>query len=165
MKLEKTRPYLDVIHELANKIKPYPQRLVEQFESLPRDIFLPDEYKEEFCDRIQKDEGYAGLLSQPSVIFCMVAALFLKGREVVYEGGTGTGYQTAILAHLTKHVYTVEIDEERLEAAKERLARLSIDNVTFVHGDAAEGLPQYAPFNRMIFGAATHGQEIGRAHV
>lgn len=96
--------------------------------------------------------------SQPSVIFDMVAHLFLKGKENVFEGGTGTGYQTAILACLAKHVYTVEIDKERLEAAKERLASLGISNVTFVHGDAAEGLPMSAPFDRMIFGAAIHDQ-------
>jgi protein-L-isoaspartate(D-aspartate) O-methyltransferase len=156
MQLDHSKPFLEIIDELAQRVKPYPQRLVEQFETLPRELFVPELFREEFGDRVQSDAGYGGLLSQPSVIFCMLAALFLKGSECVFEAGTGTGYQTAILAHLASHVYTVERDRSRLEAAQERLAHLAITNVTFVHGDAAYGLPQYAPFDRMIFGAAIH---------
>ncbi|MBV8821376.1 MAG: methyltransferase domain-containing protein [Ktedonobacteraceae bacterium] len=104
------------------------------------------------------DIGHGGLLSQPGLIFDMVAYLHLKGTEAVFEGGTGTGYQTAILARLCSHVYTVERDGSRLKAAKQRLASLGISNVTCVHGDAAQGLPQSAPFDRMIFGAAIHDQ-------
>lgn len=158
MKLDYTRPFLEVIHELASTIQPYPQRLVDAFEQIPRADFLPEEYREAFGNRIHNDEGYAGLLSQPSVIFCMLAALSLKGREKVFEGGTGTGYQTALLAQLSDHVYSVEIDQARMEAARARLAHLGISNVTLIHGDAAIGLPQYAPFDRMIFGAAIHGE-------
>ena len=121
MQLNHARPFLEVIDELAQRVKPYPQRLVEQFHTIPRELFIPESFREVFGDCVQRDEGYAGLLSQPSVIFCMVAALFLKGRERVFEGGTGTGYQTAILARLSEHVYTIEVDRERLEAAKVRL--------------------------------------------
>jgi protein-L-isoaspartate(D-aspartate) O-methyltransferase len=156
--LDPTRPFLEVIKERAEHFHPYPQRLVEQFESIPRALFVPEALKERFLDRVHTDDGCAGLLSQPSLIFDMIAFLFLKGKERIFEGGTGTGYQTAILANLCQHVYTVERNRKRLEASKERLATLGISNVTFVHGDAADGLPQYAPFDRMIFGAAIHGE-------
>jgi protein-L-isoaspartate(D-aspartate) O-methyltransferase len=152
--IDPTQPFLKVIEERAQRFHPYPQRLLEQFRTIPRRMFVPDE----FLDRVDQDVGYQQLLTQPSVMFYMLGYLFLKGNERIFEGGTGTGYQTAILARLAKHVYTVELDKERLEAARERLARLGITNVTFVHGDAAEGLPQYAPFDRMIFGAAIHGK-------
>ena len=152
--IDHTRPFLEVIEERARRFHPYPQRLLEQFRTIPRQMFVPDE----FLDRVDQDVGYQQLLTQPSVMFYMLGYLFLKGNEQVFEGGTGTGYQTAILARLTKHVYTVELDKERLEAAKERLSRLGITNITFVNGDAAEGLPRYALFDRMIFGAATHGK-------
>lgn len=156
--IDHTRPFLAIIRERAQRFHPYPQSLVEQFETIARAFFIPDALRETFLDRVHTDEGCAGLLSQPGVIFEMVASLFLKGQEKVFEGGTGTGYQTAILARLAKHVYTVELDRSRFEAAKERLASLGINNVTLVHGDAAEGLPQYAPFDRMIFGAAIHDE-------
>lgn len=156
MELDYTKPFLDVIHELAQKVKSDPHSIVEQFETLSREDFLPDIYREAFCSRIQQDEGYAGLLSQPSVIFCMLVALSLKGSENVFEGGTGTGYQTAILARLCAHVYTVERDRSRVAEAKKRLDSLGITNVTFIHGDAAYGAPPFAPFDRMIFGAAVH---------
>jgi protein-L-isoaspartate(D-aspartate) O-methyltransferase len=158
LEIDHTRPFLEIIKERAQRFHPYPQHLVEQFETLPREAFVPEALRATFLDRVHTDAGCAGLLSQPNVIFFMVAYLFLKGNERIFEGGTGTGYQTAILANLCKHVYTVERDRKRLEAAKERLANLGISNVTFVHGDAADGLPQYAPFDRMIFGAAIHGE-------
>ena len=153
-----TRPFLDVIAEHAQGFHPYPQRLMEQFETLPRALFVPEVWRTVFLDRVHLDTGYGGLLSQPGLIFDMVACLHLKGNETVFEGGTGTGYQTAILAHMCSHVYTVERDRKRLEDAQERLAHLGITNVTFVHGDGAKGLPQHAPFDRMIFGAAIHGE-------
>ncbi|MBV9688696.1 MAG: methyltransferase domain-containing protein [Ktedonobacteraceae bacterium] len=154
--IDHARPFLDIIREQAQQLRSYPHRLVAQFETLPRELFVPEEWQELFRDRIHRDAGYGGLISQPGVIFGMVAALQLKGKEVVFEAGTGTGYQTAILAGLCSHVYTVERDSARLQAAQQRLASLGISNVTFVHGDAAQGLPQSAPFDRMIFGAAIH---------
>jgi protein-L-isoaspartate(D-aspartate) O-methyltransferase len=87
----------------------------------------------------------------------MLIALHLEGPERVFEAGTGTGYQTAIMARLSSHVYTVERDYQRIQEAKARLERLGITNVTFIHGDAAYGLPQHAPFDRLIFGCAIHG--------
>jgi protein-L-isoaspartate(D-aspartate) O-methyltransferase len=158
LQIDHTRPFLDIIKERAQRFHPYPQCLVEQFETLPRELFVPTALREVFLDRVHTDAGCAGILSQPNVIFYMVAYLYLKGQEKVFEAGTGTGYQTAILAHMCSHVYTVERDRTRLEDAQERLAQLGITNVTFVHGDAAEGLPQHAPFDRMIFGAAIHGE-------
>jgi protein-L-isoaspartate(D-aspartate) O-methyltransferase len=156
--VDHSRPFLEVIREEASHIHPYPERLVTLFETIPRELFVPDELREMFLDKVQTDEGCAGLLSQPGVIFQMVARLFLHGEEHVLEGGTGTGYQTALLARLAKHVYTIERDGKRLEEAKKRLESLGITNITYIHGDAALGLPRYAPFDRMIFGAAIHGE-------
>src|SRR5579859_723177 len=152
-----SRPFLDIIRERAGQFRSYPHRHVEQFETIPRELFVPESLRDAFLERVQTNAGCAGLLSQPGVIFAMVAALHLNGNETVFEGGTGTGYQTAILARLVSHIYTVERDLSRLEEAKARLAHLGITNVTFVHGDAADGLPEAAPFDRMIFGASIHG--------
>lgn len=59
---------------------------------------------------------------------------------------------------MCKHVYSVEVDPERVAFARERLAQLGIENVTIVQGDAAAGLPEHAPFDRMIYGCAIHDQ-------
>lgn len=152
-----SRPFMEIVRERAKYILPYPTRLVELFQEIDRARFIPP-HLEHFRDKIYTNEGVGGLLSQPGVIFAMVARLYLKGNEIVYEGGTGTGYQTAILARMCKHVYSVEVDPERVAFARDRLSELGIENVTVVQGDAAAGLPEYAPFDRMIFGCAIHGQ-------
>jgi protein-L-isoaspartate(D-aspartate) O-methyltransferase len=157
MQIDHSRPYLEIIKERAQHFHPYPQRVVEQFEQVDRARFVPEDLRERFLDRVHTDSGCAGLLSEPGVIFDMVAYLFLKGDEVVFEGGTGTGYQTAILARLARHVVTAESDRERMRSAKDRLDTLGITNVTFLHGDAAYGAPQFGPYDRMIFGAASSG--------
>lgn len=157
MLIDHSRPYLENIKDRAQHFHSYPQRVVEQFEQIDRALFVPEDLKERFLPRVYTDSGCAGLLSEPGVIFDMVAYLYLKGNELVFEGGTGTGYQTAILARLTKHVVTVEFDRERMESAKARLDTLGINNVTFLHGDAAYGAAQFGPYDRMIFGAASSG--------
>lgn len=157
MLLDHSRPYLENIKKRAQHFHSYPQRVVEQFEQLDRAFFVPEDLKERFLHRVHTDSGCAGLLSEPGVIFDMVAYLYLKGNELVFEGGTGTGYHTAILARLTKHVVTVECDRERMESARARLDTLGIHNVTFLHGDAACGSLQSGPYDRMIFGAASSG--------
>jgi protein-L-isoaspartate(D-aspartate) O-methyltransferase len=156
--VDHSRPFLEVIREEARHFHPYPEHLVNLFETIPRELFVPEDLQPVFLERVHTDQGCAGLLSQPGVLFQMVARLFLHGEERVLEGGTGTGYQTALLARLARHVYTIERDSKRLEEAKGRLEQIGISNVTYIHADAAFGLPQYAPFDRMIFGAAIHGE-------
>nr|BBH90103.1 protein-L-isoaspartate O-methyltransferase [Thermosporothrix sp. COM3]BBH90168.1 protein-L-isoaspartate O-methyltransferase [Thermosporothrix sp. COM3]BBH90233.1 protein-L-isoaspartate O-methyltransferase [Thermosporothrix sp. COM3] len=153
IRIDHDRPFLDIIKESAKQFHPYPEKLVKLFEEIDRAHFVPEELSD-FLPYVYTDRGRAGLLSQPWVIFRMCALLFLTGKETVFEGGTGTGYQTAIMARLCKHVYSVERDPKRVEFAKDRLAKLGIENVTIMQGDAAEGLPHSAPFDRMIFGCA-----------
>lgn len=160
--VDHSRPFLEDIRERAQRFHPYPQKLVEQFEELDRALFVPEELREQFIGDVYTNKGCAGLLSQPWVIFKMVAFLYLKGHEVVYEGGTGTGYQTAILARLCKHVYSVEMNPERVAFAKDRLEKLGITNVTIVIGDAAAGLPEYGPYDRMIFGCAFSQSQVDK---
>lgn len=148
-----SRPFIDIVKERATRFHPYPEKLVRLFEEIDRGHFIPP-HLEHIRDRISTNSGWNGLLSQPGVIFKMCALLYLKGYETIFEGGTGVGYQTAILARMCRHVYSVEMDAGRVAFAKDRLAKLGIENVTIVQGDAAAGLPQYAPFDRMIFGCA-----------
>ena len=84
----------------------------------------------------------------------MTAALDAGPRDRVLEVGTGTGYQTAVLAGLCRRVYTIERFRTLTEAAESRLKTLRIDNVTTLVGDGTKGWPEQAPFDRIIVTAA-----------
>jgi len=89
-------------------------------------------------------------ISQPYIVAYMTAKLGLAPKHDVLEIGTGSGYQTAVLARLAGHVYTIERHEELLTAAVARLRDLGIRNVTAIAGDGAKGWPEAHPFDRVI---------------
>ncbi|NLY61187.1 MAG: protein-L-isoaspartate(D-aspartate) O-methyltransferase, partial [Clostridiales bacterium] len=93
-------------------------------------------------------------ISQPSLVAYMTQLLELTGEEKVLEIGTGSGYQTALLAKLAKEVYTIEIIEGLYEKAKKTLKKLGIKNVLFRLGSGYDGWEEYAPFDRIIVTAA-----------
>ena len=93
-------------------------------------------------------------VSQPTIVARMTEALELKGHERVLEIGTGSGYQTAVLATLAREVYSIERIELLATKAAERLARLGYANVHLRLGDGFDGWPDEAPFDRIIVTAA-----------
>jgi len=93
-------------------------------------------------------------ISQPLIVALMTELLDPQPDDVVLEVGTGSCYQAAVLAHLVKHVYSVEIVEELAEGAAEVLQRLDYTNVTVRAGDGYAGWPQHAPFDGIIVTAA-----------
>lgn len=94
------------------------------------------------------DEGQT--ISQPYVVGLMTELLQLKGNEKVLEIGTGSGYQAAILAELTKEVYTIEILLKLANQAEKLLAELDYKNIKFKCGDGYLGWPKFAPFDAII---------------
>lgn len=93
-------------------------------------------------------------ISQPLIVALMTDLLDPEPGDIVLEVGTGSGYQAAVLAHLVKHVYSVEIVEELAESAAATLKRLDYDNVTVRAGDGYAGWPEHAPFDGIIVTAA-----------
>ncbi|MGE0233319.1 MAG: protein-L-isoaspartate(D-aspartate) O-methyltransferase [Flavobacteriaceae bacterium] len=93
-------------------------------------------------------------ISEPFIVASMTQALRLTGREKVLEIGTGSGYQTAVLARLCRRVYSIERYRSLMQAAEKRLEALRITNVTLMHGDGSQGWPPQAPFDRIIVTAA-----------
>ena len=93
-------------------------------------------------------------VSQPYIVAAMTEALELEPGNKVLEIGTGSGYQTAILANLAKMVYTVEIIKALSIQARLTLLRLDIRNVRFRIGDGHDGWPEFAPYDRIIVTAA-----------
>lgn len=98
--------------------------------------------------------GKGQTISQPYIVAYMTELLELQGNENVLELGTGSGYQTAVLAEIVKHVYTVEIVESLALEAEALLKKLNYTNVSFKIGNGREGWEEYSPFDRIILTAA-----------
>ena len=95
--------------------------------------------------------GYAQTISQPFVVARMTELLLAEGPlDSVLEVGTGSGYQTAVLALLAERVYSVERHRHLYEQARERLRAIGCSNVWLRHADGAQGWPQYAPFTGIL---------------
>jgi protein-L-isoaspartate(D-aspartate) O-methyltransferase len=119
--------------------------------------------RERFVGAGQEDQAYADralsiecgqTISQPYIVGLMTEALQLVGAEKVLEIGTGSGYQTAVLAELAAHVVTIERHRELSQRAEAMLTELGYRNVTFIVGDGSDGWPTLAPYDRIIVTAA-----------
>ena len=115
-----------------------------------RHLFVPEQvrYLAYYDTPLPIGEGQT--ISAPSVVAKMTELLDPQPEDIVLEVGTGSGYQAAVLAHLVKHVYTIEILAPLAESAKKRLKELGYDNVTVRCGDGYQGWPEYAPFDGII---------------
>ena len=131
------------------------ERVLTAMEEVPRHLFVPKEVRHlAYADKpLPIGEGQT--ISQPCIVAEMTAALRLSGTERVLEIGTGSGYQTAILARLCRELVTIERLPSLSADARGRLATMEIGNVTFVVGDGSLGSPDHAPFDRILSAAAS----------
>jgi protein-L-isoaspartate(D-aspartate) O-methyltransferase len=129
-------------------------RVLSALLKVERHRFVPEEYLNSayFDQPLPIGEGQT--ISQPYIVALMTELLELKGNEKVLEIGTGSGYQAAILAELTKEVYTIEIIESLASTAKKRLSKLGYQNISVRAGDGYLGWPEAAPFDAIIITAA-----------
>jgi protein-L-isoaspartate(D-aspartate) O-methyltransferase len=131
------------------------QRVLRAVEEVPRHLFVPPALREEAEADRPLPFGYGQTISQPFIVAFMTEALKLSGAERVLEIGTGSGYQTAILALLARQVFSIEIVPELAARATELLLRtLEITNVRLRVGDGSLGWPEEAPFDGIIVTAA-----------
>jgi protein-L-isoaspartate(D-aspartate) O-methyltransferase len=120
-----------------------------------RHKFVPDNMKLNAYEDTPLPIGEDQTISQPSYIVALMTELLkLKGGEKVLEIGTGSGYQAAILAEITKEVYTIEIVKPLADGARERLNQLGYKNITVKYGDGYKGWKEHAPFDGIIVTAA-----------
>jgi len=122
---------------------------------IPRERFVPAaEQMHSYVDG-PLPVGFGQTISQPYIVAYMTEALELRGGEKVLEIGTGTGYQTAVLAEIASRVYSLEVIPELSRAAAELLtAGFRYPNISFKIGRGQEGWPEFAPYERMILTAA-----------
>ena len=130
------------------------ERLLAVMGGTPRHLFVPSNLSARAYDDGPLPIGDGQTISQPYIVAEMTAALRLAGTEKVLEIGTGSGYQTAILCRLAKEVVTVERLSTLQASAEITLRESGVDNVRFRTGDGSTGIPDEAPFDRIIVTAA-----------
>ncbi|HHE6468826.1 TPA: protein-L-isoaspartate(D-aspartate) O-methyltransferase [Providencia rettgeri] len=130
------------------------ERLLDAISLVPRERFVDEALSHKAYDNIPLPIGHGQTISQPYIVAKMTALLALSPDNHVLEIGTGSGYQTAVLAHLVKHVFSVERVKSLQWAAKRRLKQLDLHNVSTRHGDGWEGWQSKGPFDAIIVTAA-----------
>ncbi|MFN3480112.1 MAG: protein-L-isoaspartate(D-aspartate) O-methyltransferase [Thermodesulfovibrionales bacterium] len=130
------------------------ERVLKAMRKVPRHLFIDESQWFRAYDDMALPIGEGQTISQPYMVAIMTELLELKGYEKVLEIGTGSGYQAAILAELSKEVYTIERVQSLSERASMVLRSLNYDNVHLRVGDGTLGWPEEAPFDRVIITAA-----------
>ncbi|HEV3179079.1 MAG TPA: protein-L-isoaspartate(D-aspartate) O-methyltransferase [Steroidobacteraceae bacterium] len=129
--------------------------VLDRIRNVPRHIFVDEALGSRAYEDTALPIGYGQTISQPYIVARMTEALLEGGTlENVLEVGTGCGYQTAVLAPLVTHLYSIERIEPLLSRARERLKELGIRNVRFRHGDGTLGWKPHAPFDGILVAAA-----------
>ncbi len=130
------------------------ERVLAAFRRVDRKLFVPQLQRAHAYDDRALLLSHGQTISQPYMVGLMTQALQLKGPERVLEIGTGSGYQTAILASLAKEIYTVERIESLATTAEDRLLEMGFANIQYRWGDGSLGWPEKAPFDRILVTAA-----------
>lgn len=133
------------------------EQVLKAMLKVPRHRFVPPEQKQFAYDDRPLPIGEEQDITQPYIIALMIETLQLKGDEKVMEIGTGSGYQTAILAEIAKEVFSIEIRQALANEARVRLKEMGYSNVAIKVGDGYRGWKENAPFDKIIVTAApTH---------
>jgi protein-L-isoaspartate(D-aspartate) O-methyltransferase len=129
-------------------------RVLDAMRRVPRHLFIPEEYRYAAYRDRPVPIGYDQTISQPYIVAFMLETLQLSGHEIVLEVGTGSGYQTALLAELGSFVYSIDRQRELTQRAGSLLAELGHDNVEIYAGDGSQGLADMAPYDAIIVSAS-----------
>jgi protein-L-isoaspartate(D-aspartate) O-methyltransferase len=145
----------DVAHETGSQT--LDRKVLAVMGEVPRHLFVPRGQQDAAYENRPLPIGYGQTISQPYIVALMTDLLRVKPGDRVFELGTGSGYQAAILAKLAKEVYTVEIVTPLGKQAADRLALLGFANVQVKVADGYYGWPEHAPFDGiMVTAAASH---------
>jgi protein-L-isoaspartate(D-aspartate) O-methyltransferase len=130
------------------------ERVLTAMRDVPRHLFVPEIFRRMAYDDSPVPIGYEQTISQPFIVAYMLQYLKLSGSEKVLEIGAGSGYQTALLSHLCRKVYALEIIQELAAKAGQMMDALEIRNAKIRCSDGYLGWPEAAPFDRIIVSAA-----------
>lgn len=129
-------------------------KVLAALRQVPRHLFVPPDAVEYAYDDGPLPIGYGQTISQPFIVALMTELVRPDPGDIALEIGTGCGYQTAVLAEIVKHVYTIELVEALAREAKQRLAALGYANIDAMRGDGRAGWPSAGPFDIIIATAA-----------
>jgi len=138
---------------VQEQVKPrnvHDERVLTAMAKVPREEFVPENLRDKSYADSALPIGHDQTISQPFIVAFMTEQLHPQPTDRVLEIGTGTGYQTAVLAELVKDIYTIEIIEPLAKDASARLARLGYNNAHVKVGDGFQGWPEVAPFDAII---------------
>ncbi len=135
-------------------------RVLSAIESVPRELFVPDAFRDKAYEDTALPIDSGQTISQPSVVAWMSWALSTNDRLRVLEIGTGSGYQAAVLSRLCRMVYTVERHKDLLRVAEDRFKTMRLTNIMAQAGDGSKGWKSAAPFDRIIVTAAAHAVPV-----
>lgn len=133
------------------------ERTLTAMATVPRHLFVPEDIREYAYDDRALPIDCRQTISQPFIVAWMTQLLQLEANDRVLEIGTGSGYQTAVLAELCDRVITIERHEHLASDARELLSRLGYRNIEFHVGDGSLGWPDSAPYNACLVAAASPG--------
>ena len=131
-------------------------RVLSAIERIPREIFIPENFRNQAYENIALPIGEDQTISQPYIVALMTQALELEKNHKVLELGTGSGYQSSILSLLVRRVYTIERIKSLLIKAEEKFNELKLTNIVTKFADGNLGWKEQIPFDRIIFTAATN---------
>jgi protein-L-isoaspartate(D-aspartate) O-methyltransferase len=126
------------------------RRVLAAMEKVPRHLFVPPPYRDQAYEDYPLPIGEGQTISQPYIVALMTQTLGLAGGEKVLEVGTGSGYQAAVLAELKVRVFTIDINPDLAERARQTLRELDYRDVEVRSGDGFFGWPEEAPFDAII---------------
>jgi protein-L-isoaspartate(D-aspartate) O-methyltransferase len=129
-------------------------RVLSAMERVPRELFVPEDYRDRAYDDAALPIAGGQTISQPYMVAKICEALALRGDEHVLDVGSGSGYQAAVLAELAAEVDTIERIPELAELARRNLAAAGYERVHVHVGDGTRGLPERAPFDAIAVAAA-----------
>ena len=131
------------------------KRVLTAMETIDRRSYVSDTFADNAYEDTPLPIGCGQTISQPSIVAIMTEALDVQPRDKVLEIGTGSGYQAAILSRLARRVYTVDRHSILVQAARNVFKEQDIPNITTFTADGSRGLPDQAPFDRIIVTAAS----------
>ena len=129
--------------------------VLRAFEQTPRHMFVPTGVRHRAYEDSALPIGNGQTISQPSIHARYLEILGLTGREKVLEVGTGSGYQTVLLAHLAAQVFSIERIGPLLQGARDNIARAGVRNVSVLLGDGTLGWREYAPYDAILVSAGS----------
>ena len=130
------------------------RRVLAAMAAVPRDAFVPEHLRQHAFDDGPLPIGHGQTISQPYIVALMTQAAQVTRRSRVLDVGTGSGYQTAVLAKLASHVWSIERLEPLAREAQRRLSGIGFTNISYIVGDGALGHETAQPYDAIIVAAA-----------